>query len=214
MIKNGYLEVNGSIVRDHLFQISDEDKLSFTSKINDYIDQLGFILFNKPRGVFTNCKTAKHATEVIDLLPKQYRGFSSIGRLDKDSEGLILFTNDGIFANQFLNSGDVHERRYLVWTKKQLHSDHLRQLSKGVLLSDGLTLPAKVHMIDRNCYEFILTEGRNRQIRRMVEYCGTHVIRLKRTHFSEYSLGKIKEGAFEYQSLAQLFKSRSNQLLQ
>ena len=150
----------------------------------------------------------KNEQEVIDLLPKKYKNYSSIGRLDKDSQGLILFTNDGAFANRFLNRDEVHMRRYLVWTKRELSDQQLKQLGSGVLLDDGLTLPATVQCIDRNCYEFVLTEGKNRQIRRMVEFFGTHVIRLKRTHFGDFSLGSISESQFEFQSLSSHFFGR------
>ena len=200
--------VNDRVVTDSLYRVNDSDLVSFADKINDYANKLGVILFHKPRGVWTNCKVGENEQEVVDLLPKKYKNYSSIGRLDKDSQGLILFTNDGAFANRFLNSDEVHERRYLVWTKRELADQELNQLAMGVMLDDGPTLPARVKCVDRNCYEFILTEGKNRQIRRMVEFFGTHVIRLKRTHFGDFSLGSISESQFEFQSLKSHFFER------
>ena len=210
MIKDGYVMVNDCVVTDSLYRVNDSDLVSFADKINDYANKLGVILFNKPRGVWTNCKVGENEEEVVDLLPKKYKDYSSIGRLDKDSQGLILFTNDGAFANRFLNSDEVHERRYLVWTKRELVDQELNQLARGVMLDDGPTLPATVKCVDRNCYEFILTEGKNRQIRRMVEFFGTHVIRLKRTHFGDFSLGSIGEGQFDFQALSAHFFGRLN----
>ena len=208
MIKDGYIMVNGLVVLDSLYFVSDDDVVTFSEQIGTYASQLGVILFNKPRGVWTNCKIGNDEEEVKDLLPKKYAAYSSIGRLDKDSEGLILFTNDGVFANQFLNSDDVHERRYKVWTKRELSAQNLRQLRKGVILDDGLTLPATVTVIDRNCYEFILIEGKNRQIRRMIEACGTHTIRLQRIQFGPYVLGSIRSGMYDFQSLRDQFLLR------
>ena len=208
MIKDGYVMVNGCEVTDSLYAVQESDVVTFSDKINDYANGLGLILFNKPRGVWTNCKVGKNEREVIDLLPKKYRDYSSIGRLDKDSEGLILFTNDGVFANRFLNSDEVHERRYLVWTKQELSDQHLKQLSSGVLLDDGPTLPASVKKVERNCYEFILTEGRNRQIRRMIDVCRTHVIRLKRIQFGDYLLDDLSEGGYAFISLVDIFNQR------
>ena len=200
--------VNDRVVTDSLYMVNDLDLVSFSDKIKNYANSLGVILFNKPRGVWTNCKVGENEQEVVDLLPKKYKNYSSIGRLDKDSQGLILFTNDGAFANRFLNSDEVHERRYLVWTKRELADQELNQLARGVMLDDGPTLPATVKCVDRNCYEFILTEGKNRQIRRMVEFFGTHVIRLKRTHFGDFSLGSIGEGQFDFQALSAHFFGR------
>ena len=213
MIRQGYIMVNGNVIRDHLYLVKDSDSITFSKMISRYMNQLGLILVNKPRGIFTNCKIGNDEKEVVDLLPKRYKNFSSIGRLDKDSEGLILFTNDGVYANQFLNSGETHQRVYQVWTKQALSPKQLNQLSTGVMLDDGLTLPATVTMINQNCYQFILNEGRNRQIRRMVEVCGTHVIRLKRLHFGDYSLTQIKHGHFLYLSLKQNFQQRAKDLL-
>ena len=208
MIKDGYVMVNDRVVTDSLYMVNDSDSVSFAAKINDYANGLGLILFNKPRGIWTNCKVGQNEQEVVDLLPNKYKKYSSIGRLDKDSEGLILFTNDGAFANRFLNSNEVHERRYLVWTKRELSDQELKQLATGILLDDGPTLPATVNCVDRNCYEFILTEGKNRQIRRMIEFFGTHAIRLKRTHFGDFSLGSIGERQFEFEALTSHFFER------
>jgi len=113
-----------------------------------------------------------------------------------------------VFANRFLNSDEVHDRRYLVWTKQELSTQHLKHLSSGVLLDDGPTLPAIVKHVKRNCYEFILTEGRNRQIRRMIELCGTYVIRLKRIQFGDYSLDDLSEGGYAFISLVDIFNQR------
>ncbi|RAP24735.1 hypothetical protein DID73_01250 [Candidatus Marinamargulisbacteria bacterium SCGC AG-343-K17] len=210
MIKDGYVLVNDDIQTNHLFQVSDQDQVSFADKIHDYAKQLGVLLVHKPRGVWTNCKIGVQEKEVVDLLPRKYQGYSSIGRLDKDSEGLILFTNDGVFANQFLNSDEIHERVYHVWTKQPLTAAHQRTLRSGVLLKDGMTQPCRLTEIKRNCYEIRLVEGKNRQIRRMVEICGTHVTRLKRLSFGDYTLGGIVAGQYRFQSLSELFLKRLN----
>ena len=207
-IKDAYVLVNGQLVTDSLFHVTDDDVIGFAIKIKDYSKQLGFLLVHKPRGVWTNCKIGAQEKEVVDLLPKKYRGYSSVGRLDKDSEGLILFTNDGVFANQFLNSDEPHERVYLVWTKHPLTNAHQWSLRSGVILKDGITKPCGISEIKRNCYELRLTEGKNRQIRRMLEMCGTYVTRLKRLSFGEYQLGGIVSGQFRYVSLTDQFYDR------
>ncbi|MEK9727206.1 MAG: pseudouridine synthase, partial [Candidatus Margulisiibacteriota bacterium] len=134
MVSEGYVTVDGHLITDSLFNIEDENQVGFKSKINDYIESLGFVLFNKPRGVWTNCKQGFNEKEVIDLLPKRFQNYASIGRLDKDSEGLILFTNDGVFANRFLNSNEIHSREYLVTTKRPLSLKQMHRLEAGVIL--------------------------------------------------------------------------------
>ena len=129
MIKQGFVYVDGQCIDDSLFILNNDHVVTFSKKINDFADSLGFILFNKPRGIWTNCKQGHNEKEVLDYFQRYTATYSSIGRLDKDSEGLILFTNDGVFANQFLNSGQRHERVYELRTKKHF-STQLDQLQK------------------------------------------------------------------------------------
>ena len=208
MIKQGFVKVDGSFIDDSIFILNNDHVVSFSKKINKYADSLGVLLFNKPRGVWTNCKQGKHEKEVLDFLPKIYSTYSSIGRLDKDSEGLILFTNDGVFANQFLNAGESHERVYEVRTKRALSTQQLVQLQRGVMLTDGLTKPCKIIMLKPASYQFTLIEGKNRQIRRMVEFCNTYVTSLKRLSFAQYQLKGIVSGQFKAFSLTDQFFRR------
>ncbi len=208
MIQQGFVKVDGKSVYDSLFMIQSDHVVTFSKKIHDFADTLGFILFNKPRGVWTNCKQGHNEKEVLDYLPKAFANYSSIGRLDKDSEGLILFTNDGVFANQFLNAGESHERVYEVRTKRALSTQQLVQLQRGVMLTDGLTKPCKIIMLKPASYQFTLIEGKNRQIRRMVEFCNTYVTSLKRLSFAQYQLKGIVSGQFKAFSLTDQFFRR------
>lgn len=212
MVNDGYILVNGLVEDDHLFAVSDNDGVTFHSKIRPYAKQLGVLLINKPRGVWTNCKQGAKEKEILDLLPKRFNGYSSIGRLDKDSEGLILFTNYGPFANQFLNAGEDHVRIYSIRTKIPLTDAQLLNLKKGIFLDEGLTKPCDIYQIKNNLYEISLTEGKNRQIRRMIEWCGTYVTFLKRLTFSDYKLGALKSGEFRFMSLESLFLNNAKSL--
>ncbi len=214
MINDGFVLVNGQVQANPLHVVGHNDQVMLADKIDDYANQLGMILMHKPRGVWTNCKQGAGEKEVIDLLPKKYRHYSSIGRLDKDSEGLILFTNDGVYANQFLNAGNVHERVYHVWLKSPLTNKQQQQLMTGILLDHGPTKPCKVRQIKRGCYEFTLIEGKNRQIRRMVEWCGSHVTRLKRVSFGQHALAGIVAGQYRWVSLRDGFYNRAKPFLQ
>jgi pseudouridine synthase len=208
MIEEGYVLVNGALETNPLYMVADTDTVTFAKKIETYIDGLGVVCCYKPRGVWTNCKQGEGEKEVVDLLPPKYRQYASIGRLDKDSEGLILMTNDGVFANQFLNAGEVHERCYIVWTHRPLTPAHKAQFQQGLMLEDGPTQPCKLTEQHKGCYTMILTEGRNLQIRRMVQACGTYVTRLKRVQFSTYNLGKMVPGQYRWESLSHVFVER------
>jgi pseudouridine synthase len=213
MIREGYVHVNGKIITDHLTTVLPSDFIYLNKKIFEYANRLGLVLFHKPPGVWTNCKLRENQKEVIDFLPQKFKMYSSIGRLDKPSEGLILFTNDGVFANQFLNSNQLHERMYHVWCKHQLTRQNIEQMQMGVLLTDGITQPCKITQINSKCYEFRLHEGKNRQIRRMIEVCNTSVTRLKRWTFSTYKLGNIAVGQWRFISLKRQFLIRCQPLL-
>ncbi len=209
MIKQGYVRVNGVVIHDSLHRIDPAvDCITFTEAITDYAHSLGYVLIHKPRGVWTNNKQHPKDTEVRDILPPSFATYSSIGRLDKDSEGLILFTNDGVFANGFLNAGDRHERVYMVQTKRPLTPADIKRLMAGVRLSDGWTQPCTIQKTDSTTYRFTLIEGKNRQIRRMVESCRTQVARLKRIQFGPYELGDLPVGGHQWQSLQAVFMNR------
>ncbi len=208
MIRNGFVKLNGNITNDFLHEVTHSDVISFVPKLKNYAAKLGVLTIHKPRGIWTNCKQGVSEKEVLDLLPKQYSNYASIGRLDKDSEGLILFANDGVFANSFLNAGESHIRTYHVWTKLALTNAQIKKLKAGVLLKDGVTKSCEINVIKPLCYEFKLIEGKNRQIRRMVESCNTYVTRLKRLTFGPYSLGRIVAGQFKFYSLTAHFYER------
>ena len=208
MIREGNVRVNGVIIDDPLHGVSNTDHLAFGPKVTTYGRQLGVVRVNKPVGVWTNCKQGDNQTQVIDILPKKYANYSSIGRLDKASEGLILFTNDGVLANQFLNASQRHKRVYSVWTRRPLTDAQCRNMMTGVQLEDGVTQPCVIQKHADRHYKFELYEGRNRQIRRMVKTCGTDVVRLKRLVFSTYQLGDLEPGDHRFESRSDDFFHR------
>ncbi|MFA6941239.1 MAG: pseudouridine synthase, partial [Clostridiaceae bacterium] len=121
-----------------------------------------------------------------------------IGRLDKPSEGLILLTNDGDIVNKILRAGNNHEKEYLVWTDKEITQDFLDKMSSGVNILGRKTKPCSIYKEDINQFRIILTEGLNRQIRRMCEKLGYKVKRLKRIRIMNIKLGNLKSGRWRY----------------
>ncbi|MBN1623327.1 MAG: 23S rRNA pseudouridine(2604) synthase RluF [Clostridia bacterium] len=177
-------------------QVSPNDSISVKGK------QLGsrkppvYIAFNKPVGV--TCTTdSRIKNNIIDYINYGERIFN-IGRLDKDSEGLILLTNDGAIVNKILRAENGHEKEYVVTVDKNISDEFIYGMGKGVPILDVTTLPCKVRKINGKSFSIVLKQGLNRQIRRMCEYFGYEVIALKRTRIMNVSLGNLQTGKWRY----------------
>ena len=195
-IQNGWVSVNGIPVTTTVTFVNPEhDIVELSEAAQREIDTFTVIAFHKPRDIITHSK--QHGeTEIIDLLPPNYRHLHPIGRLDKASEGLILLTNHGVFATQFLNTDHPHPRTYMVTLAHPLTPAQHHQLCNGVDIGDVITLPCAVIQHTARRIEMTLYEGKNRQIRRMVQAVGNRVHRLIRTHFGPFALGKLGVGDY------------------
>jgi 23S rRNA pseudouridine2604 synthase len=151
-----------------------------------------YIALNKPVGV--TCTTESHVEDnVIDLIGHSERIFP-IGRLDKDSEGLILLTNNGDIVNEILRSENNHEKEYLVTVDRPITDLALKMMADGVKIMGELTKPAQVKRIDQRVFRIILTQGLNRQIRRMCSALGYRAQRLQRVRIMNIHLGALSAG--------------------
>ena len=152
-----------------------------------------YIVFNKPRGVVCTTDTEREKNNIIDYINYPERIFP-IGRLDKDSQGLILLTSDGDIVNKILRAGNNHEKEYLVKVKHPITNVFIQKMSSGVPILGTTTKKCHVERIDRFRFKIILTQGLNRQIRRMCEYLGNEVVELERYRIMnidlDVSLGK------------------------
>jgi 23S rRNA pseudouridine2604 synthase len=155
-----------------------------------------YLVLNKPRGIVCTTDTRVEKDNIIDFLNYPKRIFP-IGRLDKASEGLILLTNDGDIVNKILRARNNHEKEYIVQVNKPIDKDFVKKMSQGVPILDTVTRPCKVEQLSRVRFKIILTQGLNRQIRRMCEYLGYHVQQLKRVRIMNIHLdlpnGKYRE---------------------
>jgi 23S rRNA pseudouridine2604 synthase len=155
-----------------------------------------YLVLNKPRGIVCTTDTRVEKDNIIDFLNYPKRIFP-IGRLDKASEGLILLTNDGNIVNKILRARNNHEKEYIVQVNKPIDKDFVKKMSQGVPILDTITRPCKVEQLSRVRFKIILTQGLNRQIRRMCEYLGYHVQQLKRVRIMNIHLdlpnGKYRE---------------------
>lgn len=200
-IKSGKVKVNGRVASigdgatyDDVIML-DGQRVYATKKRNKY-----YIMLNKPRGYVTTMSDELDRKCVTELLEGIDERVYPIGRLDKNSEGLLLFTNDGRFANNIMHPSRHISKTYRVTVRPSITEEQLVQLSDGVVIDGRKTLPATVNVVTEEEGRVVLTivirEGRNRQIRKMCEAVGLEVARLRRTAIGPVKLGMLKPGAY------------------
>lgn len=166
---------------------------------------------NKPVGI--ECTTdASNPDNIVDFVDYPIRVYP-IGRLDKNSEGLILMTNEGSLVNKILKGSNFKEKEYIVTVDKQITEDFILKMSNGVKILDTVTRPCKVKKISNNTFQIILTQGLNRQIRRMCKALGYNVQKLKRVRIMNIELGNLRKGTYRIVSeeeMKQLFEMLNN----
>ncbi len=202
-IAKGLVKVNGKVANLGMRVDPDRDKIEINQTLYEDKKKFRYIVFHKPPGVVTNLPQDGE-TQITDLLPREYRELSSVGRLDKDSEGLILLTDDGIFAKQLLSQSDPHVREYLVWVNAPMTSHMIQTLESGVFILGKKTQPVKITLLGERYFRISLVEGKNRQIRRMIQTLDLFVVRLKRIRFGSILLGPLPRGKFRVLSQSEV----------
>ncbi len=202
LIAAGRVSLNGQVVTDFSLSVDPNlDRLAIDGKPHK-LKQFTYVVMNKPRGIITTCSDQFGRKDVLALLPASLRHLRPVGRLDMDSEGLLLFTNDGDLTQKVTHPVHHLEKKYLVWVSGAIGQADLKRISEGVELSDGRTLPAKVRLLDRrkleSSFELTIREGRNRQIRRMCTQLGYRVTRLVRVGIGGLQLGQMAPGVWRY----------------
>ncbi|MGB0443648.1 MAG: 23S rRNA pseudouridine(2604) synthase RluF [Flavobacteriaceae bacterium] len=187
LIDEGRITVNGKPVVMGLKVTADDaitvDGVSINKKENKPV----YIAFNKPVGIVCTTDTRIEKNNIIDYINYPTRIFP-IGRLDKPSEGLIFLTNDGDIVNKILRARNHHEKEYVVTVDKSITKAFVEKMSRGVPILDTVTRPCKVIQTHKKTFKIILTQGLNRQIRRMCEYLDYNVVTLKRVRIMNVSL--------------------------
>jgi len=200
-IKNGRVKVNGESVENFRHPVNPEtDRVSVYGKLVDLKPKRTvYLMVNKPAGIITTSSDERGRQNILDILPEKYRRLRlyPVGRLDKDSTGLLLMTNDGDLTYQLTHPKFEHEKEYLIQIAGVLKPDDKRKLEKGIELEDGMTYPIVVKEIKSPPfnYSIITHEGRKRQVRRMLASLGYQVLALKRIRMGSLSLGNLREGA-------------------
>ena len=199
LIADGRVLVNGELVEMGL-KVSAEDKIVVNGEaISNPKNKLVYIAFNKPKGIVCTTDTRVEKDNIIDYINYSKRIFP-IGRLDKASEGLIFLTNDGDIVNKILRARNNHEKEYIVTVNKPITKEFLHKMSKGVPILDTVTKKCFVKQTHKNEFKIILTQGFNRQIRRMCEYLDYRVIELTRVRIMNVNLD-LKVGKWRYLSI-------------
>lgn len=187
LLEEGSITINGKIPELGT-KVSDEDEILVNGKsIKKTDEEFVYIAFNKPVGIVCTTDTKREKNNIIDYISHPKRIFP-IGRLDKPSEGLILLTSDGDIVNKILRARNNHEKEYLVRVDKPITEKFLEKMRNGVPILDTVTKKCEVEKIDTMNFRIVLTQGLNRQIRRMCEHLGYEVKKLKRIRIMNIKL--------------------------
>lgn len=200
LIADGKVKVNGKVASIGDKINSKKDTVTVSGKKIVKTKEFTYILLHKPRGFITTMSDEMDRKCVAELIKDVPARVYPVGRLDRDSEGMLLFTNDGEFANAMTHPTKHVPKTYRVTVRPSITEDQITQLTTGIIIDDRKTAPAQVRVVTKEegrvVLEIILYEGRNRQIRKMCEAVGLEVARLKRTAIGSIKLGMLKQGAW------------------
>ncbi len=203
LIGTGAVKVNGKVITAPGTTVNPErDKVSVNGKLLRQPPEMIYIMLNKPRGYISSINDPRGRKTIMDLLKNVEERVYPVGRLDYDSEGLLLLTNDGELTMALTHPARKVNKTYRVRVKGMPPSASLVKMSSGLMLEDGPTAPAEVEYVDslngNALLEISIHEGRNRQVRRMCEVIGHPALRLKRVSIGELKLGDLKPGQFRH----------------
>jgi pseudouridine synthase len=193
-VGEGRVKVNGKVEGDPNRWIDlERDQVTFDGRPIEQAEPV-YLLLHKPAGYLTTYRDPEGRKTIYDLLPDRDQYLFPVGRLDLDTSGLLILTNDTSFAERLTNPDYHVPKTYLVKASRVLSDDDLDRLRNGLELRDGPTRPALVTRIGKSVFEITITEGRNRQVRRMVEALGAKVEKLTRTAIGDVVLGELQAG--------------------
>jgi len=194
-IISGRVSINGKIVTELGTQVGSNDVVCIDGKEIVLEERKVYIMLNKPIGYVTTAKEQFNRKSVLDIVKVKERIYP-VGRLDMDSEGLLLLTNDGDFANNIIHPTKHIAKRYEVLLKEEITETMIKKLRDGVDIGGYTTRRAVIEKIKDNIVHITITEGKNRQVRRMCEAVGNKVLNLKRIAIGNLELGNLKNGAY------------------
>ena len=203
LIKNEKVFVNSELITQPGYKVTEKDIVKYNNKVIQYGKRY-YILLNKPRGYVCTNEDKYADKKAVDLIDIPDSRLFTAGRLDKESEGMIIVTNDGDYAKKLTHPSYQTTKTYHVTVDRELSKKNLSDFQNGIT-DDGEFLKAQsVKAIGRNKYEFVLTQGKNREIRRMISYAKRKTIKLKRIAIGRLSLDKLPQGKWRSLSSAEI----------
>lgn len=198
MIQAGQVTVNGARITQMGVQVEEGDEVRVDGRVIRPENQKRYVIYHKPAGEVTTVSDPEGRACVLDHFRDYPVRLYPVGRLDYDSEGLLLLTNDGALTERMLHPSHLVEKTYLARVTGAVSLDTVRKLRAGILLDDHKTAPAKARIVKEEAFATVVLitihEGRNRQVRRMFEACGHKVLQLRRVRFGPLELGDLPRG--------------------
>ena len=198
LIKEKKVKINGKVLENLAYTVNDDDEVELDGRIiSDIKVKKYYYLFNKPKNVVSTVSDEFGRYCITDFFPPDISVFP-VGRLDYDSRGLIIVTNDGDLANKIAHPSHHVKKTYIATLDGRLSEVQMKKFSEGVVIDSKKTLPTEIELFDfsENQYKISIYEGRNRQIRKMIEVLGRNVRELKRISIGKIKLGRIVEGKY------------------
>ena len=200
LIEGGHVIVNGKIIRELGFQVSEKDKV-FVDKKPVRPKKLEYYKFYKPAGYITTSDDEKGRKTIYDILPETMQQMKPVGRLDRESTGLLIMTNDGDLINELTHPSIKVPKVYIVTVNGRINQNHLEQLAKGIEIEKDKIAYAEAVVLEisnkSTMLQVVLYQGMNRQIRKMFDFLGFEVVSLKRIQHATISLEGLKKGQFK-----------------
>jgi len=211
LITAGKVRVNGVVVTELGVKVDPSaDRVEVNGKPVEQKEDKVYVLLNKPKGYVTTLRDPQGRPKVVDLLKDVDKRVYPVGRLDFDTEGLLILTNDGEMTFALTHPRHEIGKTYIALVKGMPDNDKLKRFRKGLRLADGVTAPARLKLLRKQggntLLEITIYEGRNRQIRRMCETIGHPVLELRRTAMGFLQLGSLKNGEYRYLSKSEITK--------
>lgn len=202
LIFDGKVKVNGEIIKVPQTLVSDADRIVVNNEPVKRVTSKLYFMLNKPAGyICTNKRTNTSSKLVLDLFQEVDQRLFTVGRLDKDTEGLLLVTNDGHWANEVIHPSSDIKKEYVAKTDADITDKHLKQISAGTLVEGVHVAPLKVEKVRRGTIKVVIGEGKKREVRLLIEAAGLQVLELTRIRIGNLRLGTLPIG--QYRSLTE-----------
>lgn len=201
LITGGLITVNGTVMCDLSYQVdSDSDIVMYKKQVLTPVQNFQYLILNKPKGFITSANDERSRPTVFDLIPQRFKelGIFPVGRLDKDTEGLLIFTNDGDLAYRLTHPRFKIPKIYEVILDKPLRDDHKHAIEHGIELYGSITSPASIKPLNDEwtAVTITITEGKKRQVRLMFTMFGYEIVSLTRIQYGPIALGNLPEGKY------------------